>query len=374
MSRKIPGIILILLFLTGLTSCRQPSASWDDPISDEQKAEFLLATLKGYYREAVTNEDFTTLLTIQRDANWVARLDRTRKDEIAAFEEDIDKAIDKVKATKLKRINYYREKNWFVSTTIEYKQILIIEPFNKEAKSYIREKKDDINKYIKDRKTRAKVLLSKKYFLAAAKELKKLPELVPGDLETKRLLARADRLKREKIRKLLKLGKELTKEEDYARALKTTEEILKLDPDNTEALVMRSEAKKMKGGTKKKSTSNNRATTRKKASNNDTARYKGYFEKAKKYFDDKRYAEARDEIETFLSLTTSEEAIALQKKINKSLNTQVSNLLDNAVLLYNSQKYEDALEEFKQVLYLDPGNEAAEDYRSRIEKMMRAFQ
>jgi tetratricopeptide (TPR) repeat protein len=87
----------------------------------------------------------------------------------------------------------------------------------------------------------------------------------------------------------------------------------------------------------------------------------------------KQYALAKKEIKKCLIITDDQKALDLSNRIDVEIKKQTDVLMGDAVLNYNSQKYEEALKMFNQILEIDRNNDIAMDYKSRIEKRLKAL-
>jgi tetratricopeptide (TPR) repeat protein len=97
-----------------------------------------------------------------------------------------------------------------------------------------------------------------------------------------------------------------------------------------------------------------------------------YYKNALKAFNEKDYLIAKKEIRRYRNIKEDQKSLDLYNKIDGEIKKIVNELMPDAILNYNSQKYDEALKLFNQVLEVDNNDEAL-DYKVRIERKLKAL-
>ena len=321
MKNRLIFIIIICLFFSTLYSF----AFWDSIIPESKKAEILYSFLLKEYKTDIKEEDVNDLKIIKFYLNWVILLDRSKKEDVKNLKENIKKDINNIVENNLEKARSYIKKKFYISAAMQYVKIKAMVFYSKEANDYLKKYKKDIKKYAKNKKNEAKKLIKNKDYLLAEKELKRVIKLYSNETETKFFLTLCDKRKKKEFKKIIKEAKKYFFEKNYNKAIKKAELALSFNPTSEEAKRIISESYKITKTCSKKT-------------------------KKRKDLD--------------------------QNNIRTINNTKViiKDLMKEAVFNYNSQKYDKALKIFNEILGIQPDNEIAQDYKSRIEKRMKAFE
>jgi tetratricopeptide (TPR) repeat protein len=333
-------------------------ASWDSLIPDGQKADFLMNYISQEYKEAKSKKDIKRLKYLRSYLPRVSDLDNSRKDEVKRFQETAKKEILGIMENNIKDAEYYIKKKFIISAAIQYKRIKEYDPFNKKASDFFKQHKKEINDFAEAKKKSAAILIKKKDYIAAEKELRLVKKLFPNSPAIDMGLSVCQYGRSNMSVKYYHKASESLKKKNYDEAIKNSRISLAYDPSSERA-------RKILNTALQRSTKYTVSTGK---NGDDNAEQ--YFQNAGKYFDSGDYEKALSEINIFLRSSKDKKGGELKAKIASAF---VEELMNEAVFNYNSQEYDEALKLFNRILDIEPNNEAAIDYKSRIEKRMKAF-
>lgn len=348
--------IAILLFFNFYLITLFSNAVWADPIPDDQKAGILFDFINSEYKKQTRSNNIEYLRYLKTHASWIRLLDNSRKNDVKRLKENIKRTIKNIIDGNLKKARYYIRKKWYISAGMQYTYLKKSVPFNKEATKYIKDHKEDIDNYIKAKKESTKKLIKNKKYITAEKEIKQVLKLHSYDLSALSLLNICNAGKRQKFNKHLWKAKANLRNKKYEEALTNARIALKYDPysKETKKIINESYSKTFTEGYTK----------------SDSSDYISHYYKASRHYQNNEYRKARVEILKYLKNTNDKKGYELARKINNEL---VEELLDEAIFNYNSQEYEEALNLFNEILLIRPKNDIALDYKSRLEKRIKAF-
>jgi len=357
---KLKAVIIFIAFI--IFSCFGPLDVNHDLIQNPEKAVFLFNSLNDQYKKAVADEDVLKIKRIAETADWVLQYDKLRIEDVDNLKTAALKSMEEIKDMKLKRAKYYIGRKQIVNACVEYTNIKMSDPGNKEAAGFLKDHKTEIDAFVADRKKTAKKLIETKDYNKAYGELKRVNFFVQSDSETKNLMKECDDLKSVEIKTSLDKAKKNFDEKKYNDAISSARFVLGLDPNSKDAIDI---LQKCSAITKKNV--NYKSSVKK----DDKS---AYYNNAMDLFNKKLYTQAKNEIIKYLSSNNDAKGQDLDNKISAAIKQQVDAFMGDAVFDYNSQKFEEALDLFNKILAVDPSNEIAADYKSRIEKRMKAFE
>lgn len=248
-------------------------------------------------------------------------------------------------------VNYYNEGK-YEDAINAWDLTLVWDPENENADDWItrakeEKREEEISRHIK----RGKDFAEFERYTEAIHEWQKALEIDPTNAEVQRLLSDAEeellrrqRLKQEKIRELSEEALDFYKRGNYKAAIDNWEEILYLDPTNSDARTSLEDALlRVKEVVDK------------------------YTAEAQRYENVGNWAMAVERWRNVLELdATNELAKEGEKRAMEKLAEQVNELIGIGKSQYDDGKLEEAEATFLKVLELSPHNSTAESYLSRI--------
>ena len=346
---------------------------WDNPIPKEKKASFLYSELYDQYQVALDDGDLKKMRKITRDIVWVYLLDSSRKEQVLNLNSKINYNIGIIKTNKLKRARTYAGRKDYISAAIEYKYILDFEPSNKEARTFFKDNKEMLEKLIDSVKDSIRKALDDGNYLKAEQNIERIKIIKPGDVNLPSFSYETEKLKRNQRDEYIKLAKKRFEQNRFDSAIYDARLALKIDPNSYEAQKIIDDAT---GYIRKQTTvkkNNTLLKEKQKQAEKQKDEADSYYYNALDALKNKQYDDARREIRKCLLITDDQKAQDLSKKIEAEIKKEVDTLMGDAVLNYNSQKYEEALKLFNKILDIDRNNDTALDYKSRIEKRLKAL-
>jgi tetratricopeptide (TPR) repeat protein len=347
--------------------------TWDSPISQDKKASFLYNQLYEQYQVALDYINLEKMKQITKDLEWVYSLDPSRKDQVLTLISNINNNIKLIKANKLKRAQGFVKQKDYLNAAIEYQTIINFEPGNKEAADFFKTYKLQLDDLVGKNKVDAKKSIDEGNYIKAEKIIVRLKTIRPNDSDLTSLSRAIEKLKFTQRDEYIKSAKKRYNEGKFDQAVYNARLALNIDPKSNEAQkIIDDSNKNIKKQTVVKKT-NDTVKDKPKETDKQKGEADTYYDNALEYLNNKQYAVAKQEIQKCLIMTDDQKALDLSAKIDAEIKKQVDVLMGDAVLNYNSQKYEDALKLFNQILDIDTNNDAAMDYKSRIEKRLKAL-
>ncbi|OHD14459.1 MAG: hypothetical protein A2086_09240 [Spirochaetes bacterium GWD1_27_9] len=358
--------LFILILSISCTTNQKQVENWYEKIPDNKKAEFLFNYLNEQYQTALSNGDIGKLNFLLKEFGWVSKLDKERTDEINDLIDTITQSIESIKKNKLANAKRFLDKKDFINASIEYSIVRQVDKSNTETVDFFNKYKNEVNNAIIETENKLKKFLSDKNFIKAEQELRKIILIHSDNVNINEFTEQINKLKLDEFNRIIALAKKQFDEKKYNNAINNAKLALDISPNSKEArdIIDQSISERTKLVKEQKE----------KEKQNMEAKILIYYNNALTAFQNKQYAQAKKEIKKYLSLNNNTKGQQLEAKINQEIKLLVDNLMGDAILNYNSLKYEEALKMFKAVLAIDTTNEEALDYKARIEKTLQALE
>ena len=375
---------LLLFFVFLIFSCKTMNTGWDGNIPEKRKSDLLIRYLNEEYKDALSKNDLQKLTKILKELDWIDTLDKTKLGAKLTLYENINYSIGQIKKKKINRASILFQKKDVYGAILEYLEVLNIEPSNEDAKLFFEKNEESVNKTIASILPSIKKIITNGNYSSAETVLLRL-QLVSKNPEISTLLKEINKLRIEKNNKMLIEAKKSFNEKDYNKSLSLAKQVLDFDNKNNKAIKIYENAffeiqnltKQEKGKLVTTKTTKKTNTDKSTKVEDISKTTEPIYNRALTFFNEKRFKDAKDEISKYFDLTDDKKGRELESKILSALKEQkskIDTIIGDAILNYNSEKYEVALKQFNQVLSLDPDNEEALEYSSRIQMRMKAFE
>ncbi|HOV14268.1 MAG TPA: hypothetical protein PK771_08300 [Spirochaetota bacterium] len=375
---------LLLFFVFLIFSCKTMNTGWDGNIQEKRKSDLLIRYLNEEYKDALSKNDLQKLTKILKELDWIDTLDKTKLGAKLTLYENINYSIGQIKKKKINRASILFQKKDVYGAILEYLEVLNIEPSNEDAKLFFEKNEESVNKTIASILPSIKKIITNGNYSSAETVLLRL-QLVSKNPEISTLLKEINKLRIEKNNKMLIEAKKSFNEKDYNKSLSLAKQVLDFDNKNNKAIKIYENAffeiqnltKQEKGKLVTTKTTKKTNTDKSTKVEDISKTTEPIYNRALTFFNEKRFKDAKDEISKYFDLTDDKKGRELESKILSALKEQkskIDTIIGDAILNYNSEKYEVALKQFNQVLSLDPDNEEALEYSSRIQMRMKAFE
>jgi len=360
------------------------NTGWDGNIPEKRKSDLLIRYLNEEYKDALSKNDLQKLTKILKELDWIDTLDKTKLGAKLTLYENINYSIGQIKKKKINRASILFQKKDVYGAILEYLEVLNIEPSNEDAKLFFEKNEESVNKTIASILPSIKKIITNGNYSSAETVLLRL-QLVSKNPEISTLLKEINKLRIEKNNKMLIEAKKSFNEKDYNKSLSLAKQVLDFDNKNNKAIKIYENAffeiqnltKQEKGKLVTTKTTKKTNTDKSTKVEDISKTTEPIYNRALTFFNEKRFKDAKDEISKYFDLTDDKKGRELESKILSALKEQkskIDTIIGDAILNYNSEKYEVALKQFNQVLSLDPDNEEALEYSSRIQMRMKAFE
>lgn len=368
-------VYLLLIFLL-LFSC--VSVQWDKDIPEKKKADFLIRHLNEEYEAGVKNSDLKKLNDLLKYVELIESFDKTRFDDKELLIKKINESIINIKAKKFDKARGFVSKKDFYNASLEFIDIKEIESQNKEITDFFKNNKNEIELSINNNLESIEKMLKDEAFQKAKLILGKLGKITTSSKKVNDLMKETIKLENQKLNTLLNDARSSFEKKDYKKSLTLSKLILDFDNNFKDAgEIFKSSFLSLKVE-KEKSIESDKTKKKKSSEKEDNAKIVDtLYKKALELFNMGKYSESEKEIKRYLDKSDDKKGRELEakiKKVIKEISEKIKTILGDAILNYNSEKYENALNQFKEVLSLDPDNEEALEYKSRIEKRIKAFE
>ncbi len=368
--------IFILVF-----SCKSVgNVSWDSFIPEKKKSDLVLRYFNEEYRSAMSTHDLEKLTNLLKYVDNIDILDKTKLEDKIDLTQRITMSIQQIKEKKISRAALLLKKKDIYGAILENLEVLNVEPTNSVVLDFFEKNRDDIEKTIVAILPSINKMVQDEKFDSAEKILKRL-SLISKKTEITAIKKDIDKLRLEKNKKLMVDAKKSYDEKDFNKSLSLLKTLLDNDNKNNEALTLYEktffEVQNLKNEEKNKITKNDTKTNKTNKKEDISKTTDPIFERANTFFTQGKLKSAKMEIERYFEFTDDKKGRDLEAKILSSIRerkSKIDTILGDAILNYNSEKYDEALKQFNQVISLDADNEDASEYISRIQMRIKAFE
>lgn len=145
--------------------------------------------------------------------------------------------IDAKTRSHIRKGGYYYRNNDLLAAYGEFKNVLVLDPVNTEAREYLQKIKEHSNTIVTEKKFRqAEAYISEDRLPEAKEQLENMQELLPDDTRAREYLAAVNAKLQEKTKQridaMYKQGIEFYNIKEYNEAISLWEKVLMLDPQN----------------------------------------------------------------------------------------------------------------------------------------------